>query len=119
MNFQLTDSNYIEELNKHFADGDTVIVSIGKPKCPSCNLSSGNVADFFSKFPASGLVYCQVDSTTDHALQNDKNLYYFLQYPKNIIYYGNWDNRDYIEGPLDDGQIYDIYKKSLIKSRKS
>ena len=114
----LTDDNYKDVLNDHFSRSEIVIcgISPNPAKCEECVATQENAMKFFSSNPDSNIRFCFVDYTKYNALQNYYEIHQMNNYPKVIVFYGNWDDKEFIEGRITLERFEEISKKSVSKA---
>jgi hypothetical protein len=113
----LTDENYKEILNAHFDAGEIAICGITPtPTCPQCQATQKSAEMFMTKHPNSNIRFCFVDYAKYNVLQNYYQIHEMNEYPKFVVFYGNWDDKDFFEGKLSVDMIERIAAKLPPKS---
>lgn len=109
---ELTDYNYQEVIEKYFLTGNIVLVGITPtPGCPECIANHETATKFFEKHPTSKLKFCFVDYSKYDILQNYYEIHQMTLYPKMIIFYGCWENKEFMEGRFTLEKLEQIEQK--------
>lgn len=110
----LTDKNYMDVINEFFLKKETVIIGITPTlSCSVCLQNKDNLEKFFKINPETKINFCFLDYSKYDVLQNYSELNSMTCYPKIIIFYGSWDNTEFIQGLLTTEKLNEINKKSL------
>lgn len=109
----LTDENYKDVLNDHFSRSEIVVcgITVNPEKCEDCAATKENAEKFFAQHPTSNIRFCMVDYSRHNALQNYHEIHSMDNYPKVIVFYGNWDDKEFIEGRITFEKFEEISKK--------
>ena len=109
---EFNDDNYLDILNKHFDNNDTVVCLISPRKsCSNCVSTIANIEKFNSKNPDKIFFY-YIDYTKYDMLQSYYELTRLLEYPHSIVFYGNWEDKEFLEGVITVRQLESILNKA-------
>ncbi len=109
---ELTKNNYESILNDMFKKNKTVVVGIANPGCKNCETTQFNINHFLISYPTTNVVFCYIDySKGENILQHYPELFPLLEYPKTIVYYRNWNNREFFEGIISYFELEYIHSR--------
>lgn len=98
---QLTDTNYLEILEKQFLEKKIIICLVGTPSCKECITTKDNIIEFVKQNPNHNLIFNFIDKNTYiKVLQNSQEFYKLMEYPKTIILYDDQYNKEFREGVI-------------------
>ena len=110
---EITDITYRDILTNDFHNGKTVVVGISTSiMCANCRTTKSNIESLIKKYPKNNLEFYYVDYTKYDILQGYYQLNPFVDYPKSIVFYGSWEDKDFMEGVITEDKLEYIYQKS-------
>lgn len=109
----LNEKNYINILEYHFKNND-VVVCIITPSiyCPNCQETKRIIDEFNNEYPDSNIKFYFVDYSKTDILQHYFEFNQLLIYPKFVVFYGNWENKDFFQGVMEFKQLKIIYERT-------
>lgn len=109
MHNPLTDENYKTILDEHFKKGHTVFCSISTNiRCSNCMAFKRNIETFTKQHPNNKVFFYYIEFAKYDILQNYYQLNNFMEYPKTIVFYGKWDKKIFVEGPISVEELEEI-----------
>ena len=108
----LTDINYKTIIENHFKNSKIVFCAIvSSLKCSNCITVKSNISYFNKKHPYNNIEFYYIEYTKYDMLQHYYQLTRLMEYPKIIVYYGDWENIEFYEGVITIEELEDIHFK--------
>lgn len=84
-----------------------IVISLN---CSNCIEYKRNIEIFNKNNPNNNLSFYFIEYAKYDILQNYYQLNNLMEYPKVIIFRGNWDDKEFLEGPVSVDELEEIYK---------
>jgi hypothetical protein len=108
---ELTPDNYQGILDSHFEKDETVFVGISpSPTCEECKANMMTAQSYLEKHPETKLNFYFVNYSKYDILQSYYQFQKMVQYPKIVIFRGNWEDKDFFEGRFTEEQLKTLCK---------
>jgi len=109
MHKPLTNENYEAILENHFKNEHIVFCSISTNiKCSNCRAFKRNIDIFNEKHNNVKIFFYYIEYSKYDILQHYYQLNNFMEYPKTIIFYGEWNKKFFVEGPISVEELEEI-----------